>query len=148
PFITAPMGGGAAPGGSEQAVVLPLPNSPTENPAPTGADSALQTALVGSGWPPSSLSGIGPSSGDTLEWRWQAGRPLDPASAGGAAAASDSSSRPPLQRSAIGAVWSSVDDTDHPTSWWSSGRPADSPDDPSDTSPDGSLDQLLNLLAF
>jgi hypothetical protein len=164
PFITAPMGGGAAPGGEGQAVGSISPSPLTENPPLAASGSGPQSAATNSittnsnTSPPTLLGGL-PSAGNLrgaavpspvntpTAWHWQAGRPLGPASAGGAEEASEQLTRPLLQPSAIGAVWNSID-AGHPTSWWSSGQPVDSSSDPAGSSSDGSLEQLLSMLAF
>jgi hypothetical protein len=133
PFITAPMGGGAAPGDEGQAVALNS-NTPNSNTAP-----------------PTLLGGL-PSAGDSTG----AAVPSPVNTPAGAntpiksvASASSRESSPPtaLQPSVISAVWNRVD-ADHSTSWWSSGRPADSSSDPAGSSSDGSLEQLFSMLAF
>ncbi len=165
PFITAPMAGGAAPGGEGQAVGSISPSPLTENPPLAASGSGSQSAAPYSNTtnsnttnsiaaPPTLLGGL-PSAGDSsgaavpspvntpTAWHWQA----KSASAGGAVAASEQLTRRALQPSAVGAAWNSID-VDHPTSWWSSGRPVDSSSDPASSSSDGSLEQLLSMLAF
>ena len=147
PFITAPMSGGAAPGGSGQAVASQSSVSSAVNlTLPTR--SAIPAATADSSGTPSPISdgelSSAQHSGNLPEWL---ARPKS-AAAANTASSNGTSSRAPLQRSAIGALWSSLDGADHPTSWWSSGRPTDPQNDKAESPFDGSLDQLLNMLAF
>jgi hypothetical protein len=145
PFITAPMQGGAAPGGSGQAAVSASADSPTAGPDPLIASSI--SSPVGSEDPKVPINIGGLSNANISEN--PSGLPRARSSgAFGGGSESNSSSPIALPKSAVSAVWSSVDNVDHPTTWWSSGQPVDASSNAGDSSLNASLDQLLSMLAF
>jgi hypothetical protein len=148
PFITAPMSGGAAPGGSGtgQAAVSAPTDSADASPPPLLASPIQSAGASEEPQPPNNIGGL--SSAD-VSGNPSVGLPRAKSANGDGSASTSNSSLPtPLQKSAVSAVWSSIDSNARPTNWWSSGRTADASSDLGDSSLNGSLDQLLSMLAF
>ncbi len=154
PFITAPMPGGAAPGGGDKAAaaapsagdqpVASVPATPpSDSPLPTALGSTSETAAPEAPPMPPLRSPALPLATvpDTPQ---VAGSHLPDVSS----SPSDAPVQHALQPSAVSAVWGLNDDANHPTSWWSGGGMSDSSTDSSSSTYDGSLDHLLNILAF